>query len=111
MKKLDKKTPGDPKAGVAVFKKVCAQYHKIYGDGVDVGPDLTSNGRSDFDQLLSNIFDPSLVIGTGYQAVVVNTKQGQTLMGLLVEDNEQHIVLKVQGGERKTIARKDVEEH
>ena len=110
MKELYKKTPGDAKAGVAVFKKVCAQCHKIYGEGVDVGPDITSNGRSDFDQLLSNIFDPSLVIGAGYQAVTVNTKQGQVITGLLVEDNEQRVVLKVQGGEKKTIARKDVDE-
>jgi putative heme-binding domain-containing protein len=110
MKELYKKTPGDAKAGVAVFKKVCAQCHKIYGDGPDVGPDLTSNGRSDFDQLLSNIFDPSLVIGAGYQATIVNTKQGQVVTGLLVEDNPQRVVLKVQGGELKTIARADVEE-
>src|SRR4029077_1152222 len=110
MKELYAKTPGDPKAGVPVFKKLCAQCHKIYGEGVDVGPDITSNGRADFDQLLSNIFDPSLVIGAGYQAVIVNTKQGQVVTGLLVEDNPQRVVLKVQGGERKTIARKDVDE-
>ncbi|MBI1831867.1 MAG: c-type cytochrome, partial [Planctomycetes bacterium] len=110
MKELFKKTPGDPKAGVAHFKKVCAQCHKMYGEGVDVGPDITSNGRADFDQLLSNIFDPSLVIGAGYQAVTVNTKQGQVVTGLLVEDNAQRVVLKVQGGELKTIARKDVDE-
>ena len=44
---------------IVVFKKLCAQCHKIYGEGVEVGPDITSNGRGDFDQLLSNIFDPS----------------------------------------------------
>jgi putative heme-binding domain-containing protein len=110
MKELFKKTPGDAKAGVVVFKKLCAQCHKIYGEGVEVGPDITSNGRADFDQLLSNIFDPSLVIGAGYQAVSVTTKQGQSLTGLIVEDNPQRVVLKVQGGEVKTIARADVEE-
>ena len=110
MKELFKKTPGDPKAGAAHFKKICAQCHKMYGEGVDVGPDITSNGRADFDQLLSNIFDPSLVIGAGYQAVTVNTKQGQVISGLIVEDNAQRVVLKVQGGEVKTIARADVEE-
>jgi putative membrane-bound dehydrogenase-like protein len=109
-RELYAKTPGDPKAGVAHFKKVCAQCHKMYGEGVDVGPDITANGRADFDQLLSNIFDPSLVIGAGYQAVSVHTKQGQVISGLIVEDNAQRVVLKVQGGELKTIARKDVDE-
>jgi putative membrane-bound dehydrogenase-like protein len=110
MKELFKRTPGDAKAGVVVFKKLCAQCHKIHGEGVDVGPDITSNGRADFDQLLSNIFDPSLVIGAGYQAVTVNTKQGQLISGLIVEDNSERVVLKVQGGEQKAIARKDVDE-
>ncbi len=107
---LFRKTPGDAKAGQVHFKKICAQCHKIYGEGVDVGPDITSNGRADFDQLLSNVFDPSLVIGAGYNAVTINTKQGQVITGLLAEDNAERVVLKVQGGELKTIARKDVDE-
>src|SRR5262249_35022202 len=40
---LVRKTPGDPVAGHAVFKRVCALCHKIYGEGQEVGPDLTSN--------------------------------------------------------------------
>ena len=109
-RELFTKTPGDAKAGAAHFKKICAQCHKMHGEGVDVGPDITVNGRADFAQMLSNIFDPSLVIGSGYQAVTVSTKQGQTISGLLVEDNPQRVVLKVQGGELKTIARGDVDE-
>ena len=68
-----------------MFKKVCAQCHKIYGEGQDVGPDITSNGRASFDQLLSNVFDPSLVIGAGYQARIVTTTGGRVLTGLLAE--------------------------
>jgi putative heme-binding domain-containing protein len=110
MRDLIKKTPADPHRGVAVFKKVCAQCHKIYGDGVDVGPDVTSNGRSDFDQLLANVFDPSLVIGAGYQATTVVTTAGQVLSGLVVEDSPQRVALKVQGGDVKTIPRGSIDE-
>lgn len=101
---------GDPVAGIAVFKNLCAQCHKIYGEGQDVGPDITANGRSDFDQLLSNVFDPSLVIGAAYQATTVATRKGQIITGLLVEDNPQRVVLKMQGGKLETIARGDIEE-
>ena len=62
-----RKSNGDPQAGQAVFRKVCGQCHKIYGEGQEVGPDITLNGRSSFEQLLSNVFDPSLVIGAAYQ--------------------------------------------
>src|SRR6266550_3531649 len=54
---------GDPRRGQAVFRNLCAQCHTIYGEGGKLGPDITANGRASFDQLLSSVFDPSLVIG------------------------------------------------
>jgi putative heme-binding domain-containing protein len=104
-----RKHPGDAKAGWQVFKKVCAQCHTIYGDGASVGPDLTANGRASFEQLLSNVFDPSLVIGAGYQSTTVVTKDGRSLTGLAVENNTQRIVLKMPGGGQQIIPRGDVE--
>jgi putative heme-binding domain-containing protein len=105
-----KRTPGDAHRGREVFKKVCGQCHKIYGEGQDVGPDITVNGRGSFEQLLSNVFDPSLVIGAAYQARTVVTADGRVITGLVTEDNEQRVVLKVQGGKLETIARGDVEQ-
>jgi putative heme-binding domain-containing protein len=109
MKKLIRATPGDPHRGIAVFTKLCGQCHKIHGQGQEVGPDITANGRASFEQLLSNVFDPSLVIGASYQARTVRTIDGRVITGLLAEDNDQRVVLKVQGGKLETIAREDVE--
>jgi putative heme-binding domain-containing protein len=100
---------GNPNTGQQVFNRVCGQCHKIYGQGQDVGPDITVNGRGSFEQLLSNVFDPSLVIGAAYQAQTVQTADGRVLTGLVVEDSPQRVVLKVQGGKLETIARADVE--
>jgi putative membrane-bound dehydrogenase-like protein len=110
MKALIRKTPGDAKRGIAVYTKVCGQCHKMYGEGQEVGPDITANGRSSFDQLLSNVFDPSLVIGASYQARLVKTTDGRVLTGLLAEDSPQRVILKVQGGKQEIIPRGDVEE-
>ncbi len=110
MRNFLRRTPGDPFAGVAVFQKLCAQCHKIYGEGQEVGPEITLNGRNDFDQLVSNVFDPSLVIGQGYQATTVATKDGRVLTGLLAEDTPERVVLRVQGGKAETVPRADVEE-
>jgi putative membrane-bound dehydrogenase-like protein len=101
--------PGDSKAGAGVFKKICAQCHTIYGEGASVGPDLTSTGRASYDQLLSNVFDPSLVVGPGYQATTVVTKDGRSLTGLIAEDNPHRVVLKMPGGGQQVVARGDVE--
>ncbi len=110
MRRAIRRTPGDPIAGQAIFEKLCAQCHKIYGMGQEVGPDLTGSGRNDFDQLISNVFDPSLVIGPGYQATTVATENGRVLTGLLAEDGKDRVVLKVQGGKVETIPRDQVDQ-
>jgi putative membrane-bound dehydrogenase-like protein len=110
MRTLIRKTPGDPLRGHEVYKKICGQCHKIYGEGQEVGPDITVNGRSSFEQLLSNVFDPSLVIGAAYQARTVATKGGRVVAGLVVEESEQRLVLKVQGGKQEIIPHDDIEE-
>lgn len=110
MRSLIRSRPGDAHAGIAVYKKLCAQCHKIYGEGFEVGPEITRNGRSSFEQLLSNVFDPSLVIGRDYQARTVLTADGRVISGLLVEDSPQRVVLKVQGGKDEIIPRDDVDD-
>jgi putative heme-binding domain-containing protein len=101
---------GDPVAGRVVFKRLCAQCHKMYGEGAEVGPDITRNGRASFEQLLSNVFDPSLVIGSAYQGLTVATKEGRVVSGLPAEDSPQRVVLKVQGDKQEIIARGDIDE-
>jgi len=108
MRSLLASRSGDPRRGIEVFTKLCGQCHKIHGQGQEVGPDITVNGRASYEQLLSNVFDPSLVIGEAYQARTVRTADGRVLTGLVAEDSEQRVVLKVQGGKLETIARDDV---
>jgi putative membrane-bound dehydrogenase-like protein len=110
MRRHLRETPGDPVAGRSVFDRVCAQCHQIYGTGQEVGPDLTGSGRNDWDQMISNVFDPSLVIGEAYQAVTAATTDGRVLTGLLAEDSPQRIALKVQGGKLEIIPRADLDE-
>jgi putative heme-binding domain-containing protein len=100
---------GDPIAGQNVFKNLCAQCHTIYGQGGNVGPDITANGRASFDQLVSNVFDPSLVIGADYQVSTVVTKDGRNLTGLVVEDNERRVVIRMAGENEETVPRNNVE--
>jgi putative heme-binding domain-containing protein len=104
------RTPGDPFAGKSVFEKQCAQCHKIYGAGQEIGPELTSNGRNDYEQLLSNVFDPNLVIGENYQAVLISTKDGRTLTGLLTENSDEEVRIKIQGGTEEVFPKDQVDE-
>lgn len=101
---------GDAFKGKQVFQRVCGQCHRIHGEGQMVGPDITANGRGSFEQLLSNVFDPSLVIGSSYQARTVVTADGRVLTGLVAEDSPQRMVLNLQGGKQEVIPRDQIDE-
>ena len=89
---------GSVARGQLVFNRVCAQCHQLHGNGLEVGPSITNNGRGNLDQLISNILDPSLVIGNAFQARTVLTVDGEVVAGLVVADDERFLRIKVQGG-------------
>ena len=108
MRVMLSRTRGDANRGIAVFDTLCGQCHKIHGQGQEVGPDITSNGRASYDQLLSNVFDPSLVIGEAYQARTLRTIDGRVITGLLAEEGADRVALKVQGGKYETVPRDEI---
>lgn len=103
-----RRVPGDPVNGRVIYQNACAVCHVIHGEGIDIGPDLTNNGRGSFEQLLSNILDPNLVIGPAYQLRTVTLTDGRALAGMIAEENDQRVVLKMIGGQTETIARDQV---
>jgi putative membrane-bound dehydrogenase-like protein len=79
--------------GREVYNKLCAQCHTLFGEGGRIGPDLTGSPRHDIGYLLDNIVDPSQLIGKDFQPTVVETRDGQFLSGLLMEENDRTIKL------------------
>lgn len=83
----------DPKLGRAVFAKTCGQCHTLFGAGGQVGPDLTGSNRADLDYVLTNVVDPSAVVGKDYQAHVVATRDGRVVTGLLKAEDGNAVTL------------------
>jgi putative membrane-bound dehydrogenase-like protein len=98
---------GNVQTGMAVFTKTCAQCHTIYGQGGNVGPDITGVGRENLDAILTNVLDPNLVIGASYFVNVAKLKDGAVVSGLLVEQSDQRVVLK-DGTKTYTLNRSDI---
>jgi putative membrane-bound dehydrogenase-like protein len=101
---------GDFNRGWVVYDRVCGQCHQFAGRGEKVGPSIDSNGRASLSQLLSNMVDPNLVIGTDYQARLVATNDGRVLSGLVMEDTPERLVLNLQGGKTASIPRDEIEQ-
>ncbi len=83
----------DLENGRALAQAACLVCHKLHGEGAGIGPDLTGVGRSSLDALLSNVINPNEIIGQGYENVIVETKDGQTLSGRLVEETDTRVRL------------------
>jgi putative heme-binding domain-containing protein len=49
------------------------------------------------------------VIGTDYQVSTVVTKDGRNLTGLIVENNERRVVIRMAGESEETVPRNNVE--
>jgi putative heme-binding domain-containing protein len=78
---------GDPRQGKELFAKHCATCHQLHGEGIKIGPDLTTANRQDLAALLANIVDPNAVIRREYLNYVVLTDSGQVYSGLLAEQD------------------------
>ncbi len=89
--------PVDIAAGHEVAKKTCFVCHKLYGEGAEIGPDLTGVGRSSLDALLHNVINPNEIIGQGYEQVEVETKDDQTFSGRMTENVATHVKLVMAG--------------
>lgn len=99
---------GDAARGHEVFKKTCAVCHRLFGEGSQIGPDLTGANRKDRDYLLLNIVDPSAVIRKEFMSFTVQTSDGRVLTGLLAEQSADALTLLASNGERTNIPRSQI---
>ncbi len=73
----------------------CRNCHRIRDKGSEVGPDLsTIGGKYDRAALLESILEPSKSIEAKYLTYLLQTTDGRTHMGLLVEKGAGEVTLK-----------------
>lgn len=84
----------NPNHGRMLFTKTCASCHKLFGDGGDVGPDITGSNRANVDYLLENIVDPSAVLGRDYRMTSVVTADGRVVTGLIKNETDSALTIR-----------------
>lgn len=98
---------GDASRGREYFRQSCAPCHRCADLGQRVGPDLSGVAHRSVEDLVGNILDPNMAINPGFVAYNVETKDGETISGLLVEGSGDRITLVQAGGIRSAINRRD----
>ena len=107
---------GDANRGTIAFHRpdlLCTRCHTAGAEGARLGPDLAKLGKEATDvYLIESILLPSKVIKKGFETVVITTKAGKTVTGLVAEEIADVIVLRdaAQDGKLVTILKKDIDE-
>jgi len=109
-KKLLQAKPAKPvnlSRGRALYQRTCAQCHKLYGEGGEIGPDITGSNRNNLDYLLTNMLDPNAEIPNDYRTTILRTKDNRVLVGVIRRSEGQSVTIATPA-EVVTVAKRDV---
>jgi putative membrane-bound dehydrogenase-like protein len=106
--------PADTAAGRRVFfhPKLggCYRCHRVEGRGNEIGPDLSTIGRTERRSILESILQPSNLVAPNYQTWRIETTDGKIRTGLLVNTYlDEYTYLDEKGNQFKVITRDVVE--
>jgi putative membrane-bound dehydrogenase-like protein len=99
----------DLQRGRAVFRQVCSNCHKLFGEGRSVGPELTGSNRRNLGYLLSNVIDPSAAVAADFRLAVVVTRDGRVVSGAISQRSARGITIET-ANETVRIAARNVDE-
>ena len=99
---------GSSANGRKIYLERCAACHRIGGLGHPVGPDLTTFKTAGKETLLVNILDPNREVAPGYLSHTVETKSGESLSGLIVNESPSSITLRGPNGAETIVMRSQI---
>jgi putative heme-binding domain-containing protein len=104
----DKLQRADRSHGRALFVRTCGACHKLFGEGGQIGPELTGAQRTNLDYLLENLVDPSALVGRDYQMSVIETADGRIINGIIAGEDAAVLTVQTQN-DRLLIPKSDIE--
>ena len=112
LERLNSGSPGDPERGLAVFEQAnCAKCHRVGLQGQSSGPDLTGLGkRFSKRETLESIVDPNRIISDRYRSLLIQTIDGQQLLGMKIDESPAELSLLLGTGKVAKIRKDEIEE-
>ncbi|MGZ5519032.1 MAG: hypothetical protein ACXWJX_15145, partial [Limisphaerales bacterium] len=99
---------GDSYVGATLFAKNCTPCHEFAGNGMSLGPNLSSVAKKSSEELLISILDPSSSIEPRYIASSVLTRDDREITGILASQTDTSITIRKPGGAEESLSRTDV---
>ena len=99
---------GAPTRGREIFAARCAVCHQPSGPVLSIGPDLTYARVFGADKVLTAIIEPNLGARFDYLTYVVETADGESMMGILRDQNPASITLQGVNGAQVVLPRANI---
>jgi putative membrane-bound dehydrogenase-like protein len=99
---------GDNQRGKAVFQQRCQSCHRLGNDGFAVGPDLAGARSGGKEKLLVNILDPNREVPPNYFGYIVDTREGDSYTGLVVNETAGSVTVRQPLGIEVVVARSQI---
>ncbi|MDN3690066.1 PVC-type heme-binding CxxCH protein [Cyclobacterium jeungdonense] len=106
------KTKADPIIGESIYRRkslMCQNCHALGGAGGRLGPDLSSLGTSSpIDNIIQSLLDPSESVKEGYELQRVNKTDGTVIMGYLISDGSEELIMRDMSGMETSLPKSQV---
>jgi putative membrane-bound dehydrogenase-like protein len=86
---------GSAKHGHEIYLAKCASCHRLAGEGTALGPDLETVKNTGKEKMLTNILDPNREVAPNYTAYVVETKDGDSQIGIIASETASSVTLRM----------------
>jgi putative heme-binding domain-containing protein len=98
----------DPNQGHQIYLAKCSTCHRLAGQGNALGPDLETVKNTGKEKMLTNILDPNREVAPNYTAYIIETRDGDSQVGIIASETASSVTLRMALGMEVTIPRSDI---
>jgi putative heme-binding domain-containing protein len=80
-------------SGRGIWISKCGNCHKLYGEGGQIGPELTGAQRSNLRYWLENILAPSAIVAENYRSTAYRTIDGRVITGVVLSETTNDVTI------------------
>jgi putative membrane-bound dehydrogenase-like protein len=84
---------GNVNSGRGIWISKCGNCHKLYGQGGQIGPELTGAQRSNIRYWLENILAPSEFVAENYRSTAFRTLDGRVITGVVLSETANEVTI------------------
>lgn len=99
---------GDPASGKKIYTERCASCHRAGDEGFSLGPDFVTVKTAGKETILGHVIDPNAEVRPEYVGYVVETKDDESLLGLVANETATSVTLRQAYGKQTVIPRANI---